>query len=88
MVKTWNSRDGITKARKVEVEDHGNGFMVVGTNLPDEARKVLKDYVDEVEPYAFATPTHYHGRSATWLTTGPSENWDGQLNLLGQPEPR
>jgi hypothetical protein len=88
MVKTWNSRDGVTKARKVVVEDHGNGFMVVGTNMPDEARKVLRDYVDDATAYAFATPTHYQGRSAVWLATATGQNWDGQLNVLGQPEPR
>jgi hypothetical protein len=87
-IKTWTSRDGVVKARKVVVEDHGNGFMVVGTNIPDEARKALKDYVDDPTAYAFATPNHYDGRSAVWLATAPGQHWDGQVDCLGRPEPR
>lgn len=86
-VKTWTS-EGRVKARKVRVEDHDNGFMVVGTNLVPEALKVLRDYVDDVAAYAFATPTHYDGRSAVWLTDHPGHNWEGSTDPLGNPLPR
>lgn len=86
-VKTWNNRDGIVKV-KCEVEDHGNGFMVIGTNLPDEARKVLAEYVDNLADYAFAGPTRYNGRSACWLTDHPGHYWEGSTWVTGEPMPR
>ena len=82
---------------KYEVEDHGNGFMVIRDKAnalewpkfqgvtPDEARKVLRDYVDDVEPYKFACPTHYDGRSACWLSIEPGALWDGATDHAGRP---
>jgi hypothetical protein len=78
----------LVKAKRIAVEDHDNGFMIIGTNLPDEARKVLTDYVDDVESYAFATPTHYAGRSACWLTDHPGHHWEGSEWMPGHPMPR
>lgn len=71
----------------LKVENHGNGFMVVGTNRIDLAREELSQY-DTPEPwsrYAFALVTHYNGDSAVWLSTGPAENFDGALDHVGQP---
>lgn len=76
------------KAKDIAVEDHGNGFMVIGTNIPNEARKVLVDYVDDVAAYSVATPTHYEGRSAVWLTDHVGHHWDGSVDLTGDPLPR
>jgi hypothetical protein len=73
---------------KYVVEDHGNGFMVIGTNKPRKARKVLKAYVDKIKRYRFACPTHYDGRSAVWLSVGPADHWDGALDHVGRPLPR
>ena len=76
------------KKAKVRVEDHGNGFMVVGVLAPDDARKVLDDYVDNIEDYRFACPTHYDDRSCCWLTTEPGAVWDGATYPTGEPMPR
>jgi spermidine synthase len=70
---------------KIKVEDHGNGFMVVGVQTIKKARKVLRDYVDDVEPYRFACPTYYDGTSSVWLSTGPGEHWDGAVDHTGKP---
>lgn len=62
----------------VEVEDHGNGYMVVGVTwdgFGKTAHEVLSDYVDNIEDYRFACPAHYGGRSAVWLTTEPGNAW-------------
>lgn len=75
-------------SKKFKVEDHGNGFMVIGTLNPQKARKVLKDYVDKVKRYRFATPTYYGGRSACWLTTHPGAHWEDSLDHAGKPLPR
>jgi hypothetical protein len=75
--------------KKLTVEDHGNGFMVIGTaNVAKAARYLAKHYVDNGEDYRFATPNHYEGQSAVWLTTGPGEFWIGSTDLLGRPLPR
>lgn len=79
---------GKGKKQALEVEDHGNGFMVVGTNKIPTAREELRDYVDDVAPYVYAAVTHYDGRSAVWLATGPAEHWDGALDHCGNPLPR
>lgn len=74
------------KKPKFAVEDHGNGFMVIGTALvAPAARYLAKHYVDNPEDYRFATPNHYQGRPAVWLTTGPGEFWIGATNLVGEP---
>jgi hypothetical protein len=74
----------VSKKRDIEVEDHGNGFMVIGTLDPVKARKILKGYV-KVKPYRFASPTIYDGHSACWLTTAAGEVWDGALDHIGNP---
>lgn len=68
---------------KVTVEDHGNGFMVVGVKTIKKARKVLGDYVDDVAQYRFACPTYYNNTMSVWLTTGPGEHWDGAVDHVG-----
>lgn len=69
------------------VEDHGNGYMVVGTNRIDLAREELSQY-DTDQPwsaYAYAHVTHYDGQCAVWLSTGPAEHWDGARDHTGAP---
>jgi hypothetical protein len=73
---------------RITVEDHGNGFMVVGTSDYSEAARILSEYVDNIGDYQFACPTHYEGRSACWLATTPGANWEGSLDLTGEPLPR
>lgn len=73
------------KRRKIEVEDHGNGFMVIGTPFPAVAIKVLRDYVESVRPYRIAAVVHYQGRSAVWLTTEHGEFWEGARSHIGEP---
>ena len=76
------------RKRPITVEDHGNGFMVIGTNNYRKAAKILRDYVDNIADYRFAAPTHYEGQSAVWLSTGPGEFWEGSLDHVGNPLPR
>jgi hypothetical protein len=73
---------------QLSVEDHGNGFMVLGTCKIKKARKELQDYVEHIEVFRFATPTWYSGGRAVWLTTGPGEVWDGATTAAGEPLPR
>lgn len=67
------------------VEDHGNGFMVIGTNRVRKARKVLKEFVEDPEVFRFACPTHYEGFSSVWLATEPGQHWDGAVDHCGTP---
>lgn len=73
------------KRKALDVEDHGNGFMVLGTLKPRKALKVLRDYVDDVEPFRFFAVTFYEGRGSVWCTTGPGEHWDGARDSSGKP---
>jgi hypothetical protein len=67
----------------IEVEDHGNGFMVIGTALVHEASQILTEYVDNPGDYRFACPNHYEGRSAVWFSTEPLAAWDGATDGCG-----
>lgn len=70
---------------KVSVEDHGNGFMIVGTDSYRKAARELCVYVDNPEDYRFATPTFYDGSPAVWLTDSPGAVWIGATEPTGQP---
>jgi hypothetical protein len=72
------------KKRPIVVEDHGNGFMVLGTTVIAQALKVLEDYVETTEPYKCAMPCWYGDRPSVWLTTGPGEVWEGAVNHMGE----
>lgn len=74
--------------QKIVVEDHGNGYMVIGTLIPHRAAEILEDYVDNIEDYKFACPTWYKDQKACWLSTGPGDNWDGSTDPMGNPLPR
>lgn len=72
------------KQRKhFDVEDHGNGFMVIGTPFPHVAIKVLAEYVDSVRAFRICCPTNYKGRSAVWFTTAHGEFWEGARDHMG-----
>lgn len=71
------------KKRPVEVEDHGNGFMVIGTVVVKDALAILEDYVEDVGDYIWATPTHYNGRGAVWLGGHVGAQWEGSRDPLG-----
>lgn len=79
---------GKGKKKALEVESHGNGFMVIGTNKIPTAREELKEYTDDWAAYMYACPTHYEGRSAVWLSRGPADHFDGALDHVGKPLPR
>lgn len=70
------------------VEDHGNGFMVLGTDNIKKAKKILKDYVDDIEAYRFACPTYYEELRSCWLATTPGAVWEGARDPMGNPLPR
>jgi hypothetical protein len=68
----------------VEVEDHGNGFMFIGTSDIEQAKRLLEDYVDDVEDYVFAARVlhrYENGRLAcsVWLAPEPFALWDGAV---------
>lgn len=70
---------------RLEVEDHGSGFMVIGTSSVRKAARFLVAYVDDPGAYRFACPTHYEGRCAVWLATGPGDSWIGAVDHVGEP---
>lgn len=88
---------------KYDIEDHGNGYMVIrrkpfnlqswpkfeGVGL-QEAMQALRDVIGKkaAKPYRFGIPNTYEGKSACWLGEGPSESWDGRLSSGGSPVPR
>lgn len=76
------------KKKRLSVEDHGNGYMVLGTTNIHSAAIELEDYVDNIEDYRFAQPKWYQGQKAVWLTTGPADFFDGALDTIGNPLPR
>lgn len=56
----------------VEVEDHGVGFMFVGTSDIDQAKYLIEDYVDDPHNYVFAARFWYENRAcAVWLVDTP-----------------
>lgn len=61
----------------VDVEDHGNGFMFIGTGDIDQAKRIIADYVDNPEDYVFANPKYHEGFCAVWLSDDPGALWDG-----------
>jgi hypothetical protein len=66
----------------VEVEDHGTGFMFIGTSDIDQAKRMVAEYVDNPEDYVFAArPLHRYdnGRLAcsVWLAPDPGALWYG-----------
>lgn len=77
------------KDKHVEVEDHGNGYMFVGTSDISQANRLLDEYVDNPEDYVFAAVVWYEGRAcAVWLTDEPGGAWEGSLDATGRPIPR
>ena len=68
---------------KIEVEDHGNGLMVIGTAKIKKARKVVKDYARKPKALRFACPTYYEGKPSVWMTFAPGQNWYGSTDVLG-----
>lgn len=75
---------------QVEVEDHGNGFMFVGTTDINQARRILSEYVDDPEEFAYAARTWYEGRAhGVWLSKDPLAAWEGATHYDGvTPLPR
>lgn len=76
------------KDKNVEVEDHGNGFMFVGTTDIAQARRLLPQYVGkkQAKRMVFAARTWYEGRAhGVWLTAAPSQVWEGAKDALGRP---
>lgn len=63
----------------VEVEDHGVGYLFIGTSDIDQARRLLGDYVDNAEDYKFAARTGVivNGKLAccVWLSDDPGAEW-------------
>lgn len=74
----------------VEVEDHGNGFMFIGTSDREQARRLLLDYVEpeEASEHRFWARTVVGKDCAVWVSKGPADNWDGSKDSLGKPLPR
>ena len=72
--------------KAVEVEDHGNGYMFVGTSDISQAKRLLEDFVDNPEDYVFAAVVWYEKRAcAVWLTDEPLAVWDGARDHTGNP---
>lgn len=72
----------------VEVEDHGNGLMFIGTNDVVQARRLLPLYADVAEDYAFASHVLYNDVHAVWLAVEPFAAWDGATAYDGTALPR
>lgn len=72
--------------KAVEVEDHGNGYMFIGTTDIDQAKRLVADYVDDPEDYVFAARTWYQNRAhGVWLAPDPLAVWDGAKDPMGNP---
>lgn len=74
----------------VEVEDHGNGFMFVGTSDIKQAKRLVVDYADDPEDYVFAARKLHrydNGRlaCAVWLAVEPFAVWEGATHPTGEP---
>lgn len=79
--------------KAVDVEDHGNGFMFVGCSDLKQAGRLLGEYVDNPEDYRFAARVLQRlpgDRLAcgVWLAAEPDANWDGSVDMYGEPLPR
>lgn len=74
--------------KSLGAEDHGNGFMILGTTKVKKARKELKDYVDDISAYRFWLPVWYEGGPAVWFAVAPGEVWEGARSHTGEPLPR
>lgn len=76
--------------KAVEVEDHGNGFMFIGTIDVNQCRRLLAEYVDDPEAYISVAPVLHryddgrvaHGR---FLSPDFGALWDGATDALGKP---
>ena len=71
--------------KAVEVEDHGNGYMFIGTSDLSQACRILDEYVDNVEDYRFAARVYYAGKCCVWLSDEPLALWDGAEGRNGYP---
>lgn len=78
------------KDKHVEVEDHGNGYMFVGTSDIKQATRLVEEYVDNPEDYVFAARVWNKEARAccVWLADTPGAVWDGALDSLGRPVKR
>jgi hypothetical protein len=76
--------------KAVEVQDHGNGYMFVGTTDIEQARRLLGEYVDNPEGYGFASRHWLEDERAegVWLTVEPFALRDGACDWAGRPLPR
>lgn len=73
----------------VKVEDHGNGFMFIGTSDIKQATRLVSDYVDNPEDYVFAARVWYEDQAeAVWLAVEPFAAWEGASHWDGTPLPR
>lgn len=74
------------KDKHVEVEDHGNGFMFVGTSDIKQARRILVEYTDDHEAYEYAARVWDKERRAccVWLTDTALAVWDGATDYQGR----
>ena len=73
--------------KAVEVEDHGNGYMFLGTSDLSQACRILSEYVDNIEDYRFAARLYYSGVCAVWLSDEPLALWDGAEGRNGYERP-
>lgn len=76
--------------KAVVVEDHGNGYMFVGTTDIDQAKRLVAEYVDNPEEYVFAARTWSHEDRShrVWLSVEPLAAWDGARDPMGNLLPR
>lgn len=73
--------------KAVYVEDHGSGFMMVGTSDLSQACRVLTDYVDDISEYRFFARVWDKDRRAccVWAATHPGAMWVGAVDHTGEP---
>lgn len=75
------------KDSKVEVMDHGVGFMMIGCSDLSQACRILDEYVDNIEDYRFFARLlgeDVKGRlfCCVWASTDVAAHWDGGLGGL------
>ena len=76
------------KDKHVEAEDHGNGYLFVGTSDIDQAQRLLAAGLGKkkARAYRYAARIWYENRAcAVWLTDSPGQFWDGATNSMGKP---